>query len=138
MSATRLDEIVQMYSNVTGESVASARKKILTTSTGRAIADNNVAYLYDQPTNNLQAITQELGIDCQRMFPKSVIVKAYRSIKRPTIREIIPHEVISIAAAQPDDKRKMQSRLKSQYTAKLKVTQRQRNAILERIQKNAN
>lgn len=136
MAATRLDEIVQMYSSVTGESVASARKIILKTSTGQAIADNNAAYLYDQPTNNLQAITQELGVDIQRKFPKSVIVKAYRNIKKPTVQEMPTHKVIFITAARPDDKRKMQSRLKSQYTAKLKVTQRQKNAILERIQKN--
>lgn len=56
----RLNELTFMFSYVTGMSSQEAEKLILSTNTGKAIKRKNKAVLYEQQTDNLYQIAQEL------------------------------------------------------------------------------
>lgn len=59
----RLNELTFMFSYVTGMSSQEAEKLILSTNTGKAIKRKNKAVLYEQQTDNLYRIAQELKED---------------------------------------------------------------------------
>lgn len=87
MSQSRIEYIASMYSQIMGVTVSQAIETIEKTTTGKAIAENNPTYLYDQPTSNLTKIVQELPREIQAHFTKEKIVRAniiYSSVPRKT------------------------------------------------------
>lgn len=76
MSQSRIKYVASMYSQIMGVTVSQAIETIENTTTGKAIAENNPTYLYDQPTSNLTKIVQELPREIQACFTKEKIVRA--------------------------------------------------------------
>lgn len=128
----RLEEIAKMYSSITGESISVSKKAILGTRVGKAIAQNNPVFLYEQPTNNLRDIAQELKAPLQRKFSDEAISQSYLKIKRP----ISKAKARIIITACPELKSSFQASLKSQNDARLRIMQHQKNLISERNCKN--
>ena len=89
MSQSSIEYVASMYSQIMGVTVSQAIETIEKTPTGKAIAENNPTYLYDQPTSNLTKIVQELPREIQAHFTKEKIVRAsniiYSSVPRKTL-----------------------------------------------------
>ena len=81
MTMNRLQQLINMYVYITKSSTDEAKKNILSTFTGKAIADNNPAYLYEQQTNNLIDIISELSPDIQNKFSTEKIINAMENLK---------------------------------------------------------
>ncbi|EHR31826.1 hypothetical protein GXM21_12560 (plasmid) [Megamonas funiformis] len=85
MNTTRLQQLIDMYVYITKSSTNEAKKNILSTFTGQAIANNNPAYLYEQQTNNLIDIISELPLDIQNKFSIEKIINAMEHLKCPSM-----------------------------------------------------
>lgn len=84
MDTTRFKQLIDMYMYITKLSFTEAEKDILSTFAGKAIANNNSAYLYEQHTNNLEDIVRELPIEKQKKFSDESIQEAFKIINYPT------------------------------------------------------
>ncbi len=83
MNNLRLQQLIEMYIYITGDKFDKAKKIILSTFAGRAIAKNNPAYLYEQQTNNLLDIISELPTTIQKKFSDKKIQEAIQIINYP-------------------------------------------------------
>lgn len=57
----RLNEIANMFALITGETFDKAFDIVLSTEYGKTIASNNPVVMYEQTTENLRAIAEELN-----------------------------------------------------------------------------
>ncbi len=73
MSRQRLEQLSIAYSELTGSSYAEARKIILQTPTGKAIAEGRQAVLYEQHTANMYSIVSELNLVKTQMITTAMI-----------------------------------------------------------------
>ena len=55
-----MQQLVNMFSDISGVSEKEAEEIILKTDTGKAVLDNNETVLYEQQTENLYSIAMEL------------------------------------------------------------------------------
>ena len=60
MKNRRMQQLVNMFSDISGVSEKEAEEIILKTDTGKAALDNNETVLYEQQTENLYSIAMEL------------------------------------------------------------------------------
>lgn len=60
MKNRRMQQLVNMFSDISGVSEKEAEEIILKTDTGKAVLDNNETVLYEQQTENLYSIAMEL------------------------------------------------------------------------------
>ena len=86
MRNKRMQQIVAMFSYITGISASEAEGIILRTKTGRDIANNCEIVLYEQQTENLSGIAMELRDldDCDRIslqLSDERIVEAMKQLK---------------------------------------------------------
>lgn len=61
MSNKRLQQIIYMLSSITNLAESDAKQVILSTNTGKAIQQNEPTVMYEQQTENLYSIKEEMG-----------------------------------------------------------------------------
>lgn len=84
MSNTRLRQLSEMYSFITGISQSDALHIICSTTTGKKIAEGSVSFLYEQQTSNLASIAAELPSNIQKMFTEQKIYQSMQALKKPS------------------------------------------------------
>lgn len=104
MTMNRLQQLINMYVYITKSSTDEAKKNILSTFTGKAIADNNPAYLYEQQTNNLIDIISELSPDIQNKFSTEKIINAMENLKYSFS---IPKNFVALPKYKQKNKKKL-------------------------------
>lgn len=60
MANKRLDQLIYMFSDITGKTPDESKKIILLTDTGKAVNTHNMTVMYEQETANLYSIGMEL------------------------------------------------------------------------------
>lgn len=86
MNNKRLQQIVWMFSYITGQPIENARDIILQTETGKAVQAENPIVMYEQQSENISSIAMELRnyksyealVD---LFTVTAIVQAMQSLK---------------------------------------------------------
>lgn len=130
MDNKRLDQLVYMFSDITGLAPDKAQQIILLTDTGKAVYNNNMAVMYEQETANLYSIGVELRgineyVDLSQLFS---IDKIVTSRSRLRAKEVFKKEMLAKEAATPftapnmtDLKGKERKRLLEEQTRKLQI-----------------
>lgn len=75
-----------MFSSISGVSLEDSRQIILNTATGKAIEESSAVVLYEQQTDNLYSIAQELHAqkeyrDMSRLFTVEAIRDSMRNLR---------------------------------------------------------
>ena len=93
VDSKRMRQLVHMFSEITGEPQEESLRIIMETETGKAVARNNAAVLYEQQTENLYGIVMELR-DMDR----------YRALAADVTSEKIAHAMKKSGEAQMREK----------------------------------
>lgn len=83
MKNRRMQQLVNMFSDISGVSEKEAEKIILKTETGKAVLENNDTVLYEQQTENIYSIAMELSqiaeySEFARLFSVEKIVESMK------------------------------------------------------------
>lgn len=125
----RLKQLVIMFSAITGVSETEAEKIIIHTETGQAVLDNDETVIYEQQTENLYCIAEELKNNSQyvklaEQLSDEKIVKVMKDLKN--LLEAEEHTCIIKASA--GDVSSYNKRLKQKQKEVLKIkAQNERN-----------
>lgn len=126
MSQQRLEQLSVAYSELTGSSYVEARRTILRTPTGKAIAEGRQAILYEQHTANLYCIVSELNlIETRGITTEMIQSSVEKSFKRRPAT--CP---CKFAKATPAQKRQAKNRLRRLQKQQLKKMQSYSKDIL--------
>lgn len=121
MSNKRLHQLAFAYADLTDISLPEAKKVILRTSTGKAIADGKQSVLYEQYTANLYSIVSELGIATNNEITTEMIKV---SVSKAT--QVSPDNMkYKFSAAKPAKKRMAKRKLlqlQKRQIDKMKIT----------------
>lgn len=125
----RLKQLVIMFSTITGVSETEAEKIIIHTETGQAVLDNDETVIYEQQTENLYCIAEELKNNSQyvklaEQLSDEKIVKVMKDLKN--LLEAEEHTcIIKVSAGDVSSYNK---RLKQKQKEVLKIkAQNERN-----------
>lgn len=125
MANKRLDQLIYMFSDITGKTPDESKKIILLTDTGKAVNINNMAVMYEQETANLYSIGMELReisdySQLGQLFSTENIVASMNKLK---VKEIPAEESITpfIAPNMTDLKSKERIRILEEQTKKIQI-----------------
>lgn len=115
----RLEDLIFMVEQITGLSHHESKQLILTTRTGKALQNKNQAILYEQQTENLYQIAQDLKIqnnfiDAEAIFTVDSIVSAFEALLkyRANTNDIHEHSLLKFSGT-----RELKIRQKKRYMA---------------------
>ena len=137
MKNRRMQQLVNMFSDISGVSEKEAEEIILKTDTGKAVLDNNETVLYEQQTENLYSIAMELFqiseySELAKMFSVENIVD---SMKRNRSNETV--KVCFDGDQSPKIKEKIENDIKKELFIKQRKmlrTKRQNQINIRRIE----
>lgn len=127
MSNTRLRQLSEMYSFVTGISQSDALRMICSTTTGKKIAEGSASFLYEQQTSNLASIVAELPPEIQKTFTVQKIYQSMQVLKKSTYIYQMP--------AVPEFKNSSRKSLKKLQKKRLRVASANRILIAKEQRK---
>ena len=83
----RMRQLMLMFSDITGKPQKEAKKIILETETGVAVAEKNETVLYEQQTENLYSIAMELSENPEyrelaKLFTEEKIVQSLNCLQK--------------------------------------------------------
>lgn len=106
MSRKRIEQLSVAYANMMDISTFDARKIIISTPTGKAIANGSKSVLYEHHTANLYCIADELGmIGRGEVSPEMIVASVATIADAPAVVKY------KFAAATPSQKRESHQKL---------------------------
>lgn len=99
MSSKRLNEVIQMFSYISGKNYDESKRTILLTETGKAIQEQSSVIMYEQQTESLYSIIKELrendfGEVVTDLFTVEAITAALIKVNSDSKQEVVPRAVI--------------------------------------------
>ena len=124
MANRRLEQLVYMFSCITGKVPEESRNIILLTETGKSVQANNLTVMYEQETANLYSIGMELRkIDCYAQMAELFSVENIVTASKKWEKEKKENKEITtfVTPNRSDVKDKGKKRLLEERNRKLQV-----------------
>lgn len=125
MANKRLDQLIYMFSDITGKTPDESKKIILLTDTGKAVNTHNMTVMYEQETANLHSI----GIELRKISDYSQLGQLFStenivaSMNKLRAKEVPAKESITTftAPSMTDLKSKERIRILEEQTRKMQI-----------------
>lgn len=125
MANKRLDQLIYMFSDITGKTPDESKKIILLTDTGKAVNTHNMTVMYEQETANLYSIGMELRKISEysqlgQLFSTENIIASMNKLRA---KEVPAKESITTftAPSMTDLKSKERIRILEEQTRKMQI-----------------
>ena len=125
MANKQLDQLIYMFSDVTGKTPDESKKIILLTDTGKAVNTHNMTVMYEQETANLYSIGMELRKISEysqlgQLFSTENIIASMNKLRA---KEVPAKESITTftAPSMTDLKSKERIRILEEQTRKMQI-----------------
>lgn len=125
MANKRLDQLIYMFSDITGKTPDESKKIILLTDTGKAVNTHNMTVMYEQETANLYSIGMELRKISEysqlgQLFSTENIIASMNKLRA---KEVPVKESITTftAPSMTDLKSKERIRILEEQTRKMQI-----------------
>lgn len=125
MANKRLDQLIYMFSDITGKTPDESKKIILLTDTGKAVNTHNMTVMYEQETANLYSIGMELRKISEysqlgQLFSTENIIASMNKLRA---KEVPAKESITTftAPSMTDLKSKERIRILEKQTRKMQI-----------------